>query len=163
MTIEYTNSYIFYYRDQEAIQYENLFQTQIFDYIKRNYVQLKKQFQEAIEGNNTLATLIKIQNYQALFFQSPLLSYQIFKTKLGDSISEEDAKKYKLLLSFVKQRTKLSALKHLPELVSFYKRINQVFAFRLSEEDSLKISVSHLFSLLYLLSRFLRQSSPCLK
>jgi hypothetical protein len=133
---------------EETAKYENVFQSQVFDYVKTNYVNLKKQFQEAIQGNNTLGTLIKIQNYQSLFFQSPLISYQIFNAKLGDSISPEDAQKYRLLLSFVKQRTKLTALKHLPELVYFYKLINQVFAFRLTEEDSLKTSVPGAIALL---------------
>lgn len=73
-----------YATEQEAIQYEDFMKVHIFDHITTNYIQLKKQFQEAIQSNNHMSVIFKIQNHQSQFLPTPLVSFQTVLSKMAD-------------------------------------------------------------------------------
>ena len=78
-----------------------------------------------------------MQNHQAKFFSSPIVSSQVLQFNLNGI----DNDKLGFLASFVKNRRRLAALKFLPELVEFYKLINFHFAYRLTLPELLEFTV----------------------
>ncbi len=114
----------------EAVEYETIFQTQIFDDIANNYVQYKNVYQAAAQRNDTLAKILTIQAQQSCKFSSPLLSFQIFQEHLS-----EEKESFKLLTTYMKAISNLPALQYISSFVQFYRMISSIFSFRLSLED----------------------------
>jgi hypothetical protein len=94
-----------------------------------------------MQNSQRAKALIDLQNIQAQSFISPLISFEAFELKLSEMLFQVQ-KERSILFKFLQQRKKLKALEHLPKLVYFYHLINTTFAFRLTEEESMKWTVA---------------------
>eukprot|EP01114_Cavostelium_apophysatum_P014001 TRINITY_DN3512_c0_g1_i9.p1 TRINITY_DN3512_c0_g1~~TRINITY_DN3512_c0_g1_i9.p1 ORF type:complete len:5234 (+),score=1501.00 TRINITY_DN3512_c0_g1_i9:231-15932(+) len=126
-----------YPTEHDVVAYENTLKGQVFDEVKSNYGELKKTFQKALQDNQKLKLILDLQDFQSLRYSSPLLSNAAIQGLIAGSSQILDAD-YPLISHFWKHRNQLRALKFLPQLVHFYRTMNRVFAYRITEEESLE-------------------------
>jgi hypothetical protein len=105
-------------------------------------------------ANNCFTRVLEIQDAQAQRFLSPLISFDVFRdhfanhqTRRGQHAQVDDNQK-KLLPYFLEERVRLRALVHLPTLVHFYKLINEAFAYKLTQQQTLALTVPQCIQLL---------------
>jgi hypothetical protein len=135
-----------YKTDRQLTAYEN-FLKGVFDMVMKDYITLKKRFQEAVQVHKKLDSILSVQNYQGTHFVNTYIPFESLNNSLSN-LSDKDREKNILLLSYLEERKSLSALKHVPLLVHFYTIIHKLFAYRISEEESLKMTIKEAIELL---------------
>jgi hypothetical protein len=136
-----------YNTDDQLVAYENYLKSSVFDEVKKNYLNLKKLFQEAVQANKKLDSVLSVQNHHATHFVNTYIPFESLNNSLSN-LSDKEREAHRLLLSWIEERKSLSALKHIPLLVHFYSIIHNVFAYRITEEESLKMSIKEAINML---------------
>jgi hypothetical protein len=124
---------------EEVIAYEKVMKEQIFDRVQQNYVALKQFFQKTVEANNQIKMILEFQNQTSKSFSSPLIKFDVFLSFLAAADPKKE--KHRLLREFIDQRKILNLLQYLPDMVHFYKVLQGLFAYRLTEEEANGLTV----------------------
>ncbi|KAL6077130.1 Replication factor C small subunit [Balamuthia mandrillaris] len=130
--------------------YEDVIQSQVFDYVSQRYVELREvHLQAAKAHHHNMAELLDLRAVEAARFFSPLdLSYRVYAERIHQELTTTAAETSRPLLRAYVQHaaTKLPALQYVPDLVLFYRMMNSVFVSRLSEKDAKTLFVPQAIS-----------------
>ncbi|KAH3762622.1 AAA+ ATPase [Pelomyxa schiedti] len=119
------------YRDADkpkVVEYENMIQ-KVFDVIQAKYDLLKSAFLKAREDTSPFKTIVTLRSEQAKMLPSLIVSWDLFSELVAKTSASE------LLRTFIDVRPKLRAVSKIPELVHYYKFLNEAFSPFLLEDD----------------------------
>lgn len=132
---------------------------------------LKKVYQQATQQVQNIVKITTVQESQANRFLSPLIPFDVFRDFLANRETRKDKGKgnqqphqaeeegggvgvhLKLLPYFLQERVRLRAIKFLPVLVHFYKSITSSFSYRLTEQQTMELTVPKCIDLISTLDR----------
>jgi len=166
-----------YSSQAEAVAYERIVQTKVFEHVSKNYAELKRSYERQAR-NTQIEALLDMRSVAALRLASPLVPYPLFEEMKArvlapllesadaddddDDDNDDDERAgapaaidkagAKFLNAFLEQRSRLRSLEHVPTLVAFYQLLNQVFACRLTREQAFSLSVPAAIEYLHFLN-----------